>query len=136
MTENGNNTSSHEIQIHIDNNHEITNSESTPTTGTRTTISAFRRPKSQSRANQIKAYNMTKAAAIRMVLFACGFALINILASFQTVKMILKDGLFGEDHYEGIGGNDIAGATMGLMLFLVFGLPRNVKSCFSRKNPI
>ncbi|EXX56184.1 hypothetical protein RirG_218500 [Rhizophagus irregularis DAOM 197198w] len=131
---NTNDTSPHEIQIHVDSNHEITNSEATTTSGTRTTITAHRRPRSQSRANQIKAYNMTKAAAIRMVLFACGFALINVLASFQTVSMILKEGLFGEVHNEGIGGNDLAGAFMGSMLFLVFGLPRNMKRCFSREN--
>ncbi|GBC00956.1 hypothetical protein RclHR1_04010003 [Rhizophagus clarus] len=131
MTENRTNAS-HQIQIHVDSNHEITNPEATTTTAeTRTTITAYRRQRSQSRANQIKAYNMTKAAAIRMVLFSCGFALINVLASFQTVTMILKNGFFGEDEYKGIGGNDIAGTTMGLMIFLVFGLPRSVKKCFS-----
>jgi hypothetical protein len=132
MTENRTNAS-HEIEIHVDSNHEITNSEPTTTTETRTTITAYRRPKSQSRANQIKAYNMTKAAAIRMVLFACGFALINIAASFQTVRLILQEGLFGVDNHKGIGGNDFAGGLNGLMLFFVFGLPRSVKRCFTHK---
>ncbi|RIA95188.1 hypothetical protein C1645_872935 [Glomus cerebriforme] len=133
------NHSSPEIQIYIDNTDE-TNVETTEinttasSTATVTSTRQTRRPvTTQTSLRQIKAYNMTKAAAIRMVLFSCGFALINVAAAFQTITTILKQGLFGEVVIEGLGGNDFAGVLSGLMIFLVFGLPNGVKKCFSRR---
>jgi hypothetical protein len=93
----------------------------------------YRRPPVQDESTlrrQARAYNLTRSAAIRMVLFSCGFALINVSAAFQTISHVIHG---GAESRKGIGGNDFAGGFMGLMIFLVFGLPESVKKLFIRR---
>ena len=84
----------------------------------------------QPNRNLQQTYNMTRAAAIRMVLFSSGFALINVTASIQTIMLVIK----GEkDESKGLRGNDIVGASMGILIYIVFGLPRNMKRLFCKE---
>ncbi|RIA98488.1 hypothetical protein C1645_812754 [Glomus cerebriforme] len=70
----------------------------------------------------LQVYSVTKAAAIRMVLFSIGFALINISATVQSIYLIMK----GKDDkfYGGLRGPDFAVAFTGIIIYLIFGLPR------------
>ncbi|CAG8476711.1 6579_t:CDS:2 [Funneliformis caledonium] len=79
---------------------------------------------------QIKVYNLTKAAAIRMVLFSCSFAFINFFASIQTVLIVIKGGKTIE---KGLSGHDWVGALQGSIIFLIFGIPQNVRKFFLRE---
>ncbi|CAB4394851.1 unnamed protein product [Rhizophagus irregularis] len=67
-----------------------------------------------------KSYNMTKAAAIRMVLFSFGLTLINTLASVHTVLLFIKG---GEDKTTGLRTADFAVAFTGIIIYVIFGLP-------------
>ncbi|CAG8602342.1 5806_t:CDS:2, partial [Cetraspora pellucida] len=66
-------------------------------------------------------YEMTKAAAIRIVLFSCSFALINLFASTGAVVNILK----GHPFPTGVTITDWVGGFQGILLFLIFGLPNS-----------
>ncbi|RGB41277.1 hypothetical protein C1646_795448 [Rhizophagus diaphanus] len=74
-----------------------------------------------------KSYNMTKAAAIRMVLFSFGLTLINTLASVHTVLLFMKG---GEDKTTGLRTADFAVAFTGIIIYVIFGLP----SLFRKKS--
>ncbi|CAG8500910.1 16736_t:CDS:2 [Cetraspora pellucida] len=66
-------------------------------------------------------YEMTKAAAIRIVLFASLFALINLFASTGAVMNILK----GHPIPTGVTITDWVGGSQGILIFLIFGLPNS-----------
>lgn len=74
--------------------------------------------------------DLTKAAAIRMVLFSCSFAFINFFASIQTVLIVIKGGKTIE---KGLSGHDWVGALQGSIIFLIFGIPQNVRKFFLRE---
>jgi len=85
-------------------------------------------------SKQKEVYDMTKAAAMRMVFFSTGFAVINFFASIQTIFAVVK----GENKIEeNLSGHDWVGATQGLIIYLIFGLPhnvtRNMKKLFRRR---
>ncbi|CAG8635241.1 13452_t:CDS:2, partial [Dentiscutata heterogama] len=68
-------------------------------------------------------YDMSKAAAIRMVLFASFFALINLLASTGAVIGIIN----GHPIPTGLTVTDWVGGFQGILIIIVFGLPNNWK---------
>ncbi|RIB03822.1 hypothetical protein C2G38_2122198 [Gigaspora rosea] len=70
-----------------------------------------------------RSYNITRAAAIRMVTFSLLFALINVFGCFASFAAIMK----GASLDKGISSNDWVGATIGIFVFLVFGWPHNFK---------
>ena len=70
-----------------------------------------------------RSYNLTRAAAIRMVSFSFGFALINVAASIQTILLVISR---DKDESKGLRGSDLVGALMGILIYLVFGLPHNI----------
>ncbi|CAG8760879.1 24653_t:CDS:2, partial [Dentiscutata erythropus] len=74
-------------------------------------------------------YDMTKAAAIRMVLFASLFALVNLLASVGAVIGIIN----GHPIPTGVTVTDWVGGFQGILIIIVFGLPNNWKR-FLRKS--
>ncbi|GBC02344.1 hypothetical protein RclHR1_04580012 [Rhizophagus clarus] len=76
-----------------------------------------------------KSYNLTKAAAIRMVLFSLGFTIVNILASVQSVLLVIKK---GDDKTTGVRTADFALSFSGIIIYLIFGLPSVIKKRLSR----
>ncbi|CAG8677846.1 28863_t:CDS:2 [Gigaspora margarita] len=68
-------------------------------------------------------YDVTKAAAIRMVLFASLFAFLNLLASTGAVLQIIHKYPIPTN----VTSTDWVGGFQGILLFLVFGLPNNWK---------
>ncbi|KAF0515761.1 hypothetical protein F8M41_017264 [Gigaspora margarita] len=70
-----------------------------------------------------KSYNITRAAAIRMVTFSLLFALINVFGCFTSFAAIIK----GISLDKGISSNDWVGATLGIYVFINFGWPHNFK---------
>ncbi|CAG8718082.1 15454_t:CDS:2 [Acaulospora morrowiae] len=69
-----------------------------------------------------RSYNVTRRAAIRMVGFSLAFALINITASVGVVLRVLAD----KPNDTGLASNDWVGGFLGIIVYLVFGLPDSV----------
>ncbi|CAG8787226.1 6881_t:CDS:1, partial [Racocetra persica] len=70
-----------------------------------------------------RSYNLTRAAAIKMVTFSLLFAFVNLLACIPSFSSILKN-----QHIESEpGALDFIGTTLGIYVFLVFGWPHNLQ---------
>ncbi|CAG8774651.1 5193_t:CDS:2, partial [Dentiscutata erythropus] len=68
-----------------------------------------------------KSYNLSKAAAIRMVTFSLLFALVNIFGCFASFSAILENQSLEIEPTS----NDWVGATIGIFVFINFGWPHN-----------
>ncbi|RIB24699.1 hypothetical protein C2G38_2031665 [Gigaspora rosea] len=88
-----------------------------------------RRPTTYLTTKNNRNRDVTKAAAIRMVLFACLFAILNLLASTGSVlEIIHKDPI-----PTNVTSTDLVGGFQGILMFIVFSLPNNWKR-FLRKS--
>ncbi|CAG8469212.1 2098_t:CDS:2 [Acaulospora morrowiae] len=69
-----------------------------------------------------RSYNVTRRAAIRMVGFSLAFALINITASIGVILRVIANKPNDTD----LASNDWVGGLLGIIVYLVFGLPDSV----------
>ncbi|CAG8480396.1 3771_t:CDS:2 [Cetraspora pellucida] len=68
-----------------------------------------------------RSYNLTRAAAIKMVTFSFLFAFINLLSSISSFAAIIKGYPLVKEPYI----MDFIGKSLGIFVFLVFGWPHN-----------
>ncbi|CAG8584904.1 4272_t:CDS:2, partial [Racocetra persica] len=80
-------------------------------------------PSSTGLSGTCLSYNMTKIAALRMVLFTSFFALINIFASISAVIDIVNNHPIPTE----VIITDWVEGLQGIIMFLVFGLPKYQK---------
>ena len=67
-------------------------------------------------------YNITLNIAIRMVVFICAYLIINIGMSLGTISSIVTNTPLNPH----VNISDIAGASTGILLFLIFGTTSSV----------
>jgi hypothetical protein len=76
-----------------------------------------------------KSYNVTKAAAIRMVFFTTAYMTTNLLASVDTILTSLNHKSLTPKP----NSADLVFATLGIALFLIFGTAADVRKWTFRK---
>lgn len=76
--------------------------------------------KKLSSTDNVRSYDLTRRAALRMAGFSLGFALINFVGCINTILNVVKG---ATQEVSAISSNDWIGAFIGIIVFIVFGLP-------------
>ncbi|CAG8587081.1 1918_t:CDS:2 [Ambispora leptoticha] len=80
-----------------------------------------------------KRYVVTRAAAIRMILFCVIFAVVNSVNSFQTIILVIHN---TEYDMKQLNMVDWVASILGILVFLVFVSSRDIQAASSRKTKI
>ncbi|CAG8547188.1 3297_t:CDS:2 [Diversispora eburnea] len=96
----------------------------TPENPINSTIPTISRNRStRKKVSNRKSYGLTRRAAIRMAGFSLGFAFINLLGCVKTIMNIIG----GKPQETSISSNDWIGVFLGIIIYIVFGLPDKKK---------
>lgn len=71
-----------------------------------------------------KSYNLTRAAAIKMVAFSFLFAFINLVACISSFIAIIKEHPLEKEP----NIMDFIDKSIGILVFLIFGWPHNLEN--------
>ncbi|RHZ75897.1 hypothetical protein Glove_208g174 [Diversispora epigaea] len=97
-----------------------------PTNPTNPINSTFQNGSRNKKFSNRKSYGLTRRAAIRMAGFSLGFAFINLMGCVKTVLNVIS----GQPQETSISSNDWIGVFLGIIIYLVFGLPDKIFAKF------